>query len=293
MCLISVVTPTFRREEDLRRCAESVLAQQVDADIEYIVVNDAGEELQPADWMRDPRARVVTTKRVERAFVRNTGAALSGGDYLYFLDDDDYPLPGAFQALLDAARRNPDAVHVYGAYEVFDEANEQITTISPDVEGFLHPLFLSGAMIPLQASWIRRDAFLKSGGYPPTLVPADDAYFLQHVSRLGPTARTDAVVCRVRVNHNSPATLDAQRGSMRRMPEYWAAMPDTFPLLRAQTRGRPAWAGGCARLYLKAAAHAARRRSLAGTLSRLCLAGRLALPGGVSTAFWRGLRGRF
>lgn len=291
MCLISVITPTFRREDFLQRCAESVLSQDVDADIELIVVNDAGEDLKPAAWMQDSRAKVVTTNRIERALVRNTGAALSRGEYLYFLDDDDYVLPGAFHALLATAQANPEAVHVYGAYEVFDEATQQITPVRPAVEGFLFPLLMSGAMIPLQASWIRRDAFLKSGGYPARFVPADDAYFLHHVCRLGPTAYTDTLVTRIRVNHNNPVTLNAQREHMRWMPEHWTSMADTFRLVRGQTRGRPGWAGGCVRVYLKAAARALQRGSAAIMLSRLCLAGRLALPNAGKKAFWNGLRG--
>ena len=42
---------------------------------------------------------VVNTHHSERSVARNTGAALSHGDYLHFLDDDDILLPGAYAAL--------------------------------------------------------------------------------------------------------------------------------------------------------------------------------------------------
>ncbi len=84
--LISIVTPTFHREDLLARCVQSVLAQQVDAPLEHIVVNDYGEPLAPAPWMDDPRVRVLQTFRTEHCVARNTGAALSQGRWLFFLD---------------------------------------------------------------------------------------------------------------------------------------------------------------------------------------------------------------
>ena len=59
--------------------------------------------------MDDPRVTVLNTYRTERAVARNTGAALSRGDWLYFLDDDDYALPGAFAAMLEVAERTQAA----------------------------------------------------------------------------------------------------------------------------------------------------------------------------------------
>jgi len=88
--VISVIIPTYHRQDLLVRAVDSVLSQQVEATIEVIVVNDAGEALQPAAWMDDQRVRVATTFRTERAAARNTGAALSRGQWLYFLDDDDF-----------------------------------------------------------------------------------------------------------------------------------------------------------------------------------------------------------
>ena len=164
MITISVITPTFRREGLLARCVQSVLSQQVaGAQIEQIVVNDAGEPLVHASWMEDPRVRVLDTFRTERSVARNTGAALARGQWLYFLDDDDYALPGAFQALLTCAEAAPDAVHVYGAYRVYHETDQTITTIRPALEGNAFSALVAGEAFPHRQAGYAGMRFLLRG----------------------------------------------------------------------------------------------------------------------------------
>ncbi|MGH2524992.1 MAG: glycosyltransferase family A protein, partial [Anaerolineales bacterium] len=94
----SVVIPTIGRAT-LGRSVQSVLAQDCGAaGFEVIVVNDSGRPLPEAAWQRADGVRLITTNRRERSVARNTGAALAKGDYLCFLDDDDWLLPGALEA---------------------------------------------------------------------------------------------------------------------------------------------------------------------------------------------------
>lgn len=292
MDLISVITPTFRREDLLARSVQAVLAQQVDARIEHIVVNDAGEPLGPAPWQSDERVRIVDTLRTERSVARNTGAALSRGTWLYFLDDDDYPLPGAFATLLALAKRNPDAVHLYGGYEIFDEERQTAEAVRPQCEGDLFPLLFAGETFPLQASWLRRDAFFQAGCFDPLAVPAEDVDLMPRIARRGNTARTDCLVARVRVHHPGTTTTAADRATdlFRMLPERWLQAPGTFAHLRRHTNGDPFWAGRCARQYLITGARRAKAGSYGATLSRLLLAGGLGARHFLSPPFWRGLR---
>lgn len=293
MITISVITPTFRREDLLARCVESVLAQQVaGAQFEHIVVNDAREPLARAPWQDDPRVRVLDTNRTERSVARNTGAALSQGQWLYFLDDDDYALPGAFAAMLAVTEAHPDAVHVYGGYEIHNETTHQTEAIQPTLAGDLLTQFLTGELFPLQASWFRRDAFFAAGGFDPLLAVTEDVDLLRRVGFLGPTFGTTFVSAHIRVEH--PQTTTSQWETRQ---ECWAQGIDkclqrseTLPRLRRATRQQPYWRGRCVREYVGSARHALRRGRFGQAGSRLAAGLNLGLPHLLRPVFWKGLR---
>src|SRR5215207_1476426 len=102
--LCSVIIPTVGRST-LTRAVKSVLMQSPPAsDFEVIVVNDSGVPLSEADWQKSNQVQIINTNRRERSVARNTGAAIAKGQYLHFLDDDDWILPEAYQHLLDLSQ---------------------------------------------------------------------------------------------------------------------------------------------------------------------------------------------
>ena len=292
MATISVITPTFRREDLLRRCVESVLAQGVQADIQHLVVNDAGEPLQKAAWMDDPRVTVLNTYRTERAVARNTGAALSRGDWLYFLDDDDYALPGAFAAMLEVAERT-QAAHVYGGYTILSGTTDQKTTYQPELRGDISPMLIAGEGIPPQATWIRRDAFFAVGGFDPLTVPAEDADLVRRVGLFGPIAGTPFLVAEVRVDHPDTTTTNYAKhhGIWLQGAEKALSMPETLERVRRRTTNEPYWRGRCARVYLGSAGRNLRQRRYGLAWGRLLAALQLArLPRSDRRLFRQGFR---
>ncbi len=274
--MISVVTPTFRREELLGRCVESVLAQEVDADIQHFVVNDCGEPLARAGWMDDGRVIVLNTYRTERSVARNTGAALSQGDWLYFLDDDDYALPGAFAAMLEVAERT-QAAHIYGGYRIVSGETGEETVHQPVLAGDIFPMLVAGEGIPPQATWIRRDAFFAVGGFDPLQVPAEDADLVRRIGLFGPIAGTTEIVANVRVDHAATTTTNYRRhhGIWLDGAEKILSLPETLGRVIQRTTGEPYWRGRCARVYLGSAGRNLRRRRYGLAWGRLTAALRL------------------
>jgi len=295
MTTISVITPTFNREDLLARCVESVLAQQVEnAGIEHIVVNDYGQPLQRAvAWRDDPRTRVVDTFRTERSVARNTGAALSRGDWLFFLDDD-YVLPRAFAALLEVAARHPRAVKVYGGYQIVDQTTGAAQTLQSGPAGDASAIFMAGEGLPPQATWVRRHAFFRAGCFDPLLSAAEDADLNRRVGLLGEVAGTPFVVAVVRVNHAATSTTDYARHQQffHAALEKSLQMPETLGKVVHSSQRTPYWRGRCAREYLASAFRNARARRFGTACSRLTGAGRLALSHLHAPAFWRGVRRR-
>jgi len=92
--LISVLVPTYNRKWLLPRTLQSILTQYY-KNIEVILVNDAGEDVQDiVDKFDDPRIKYFQNeKNLGLAGTRNVALRKSTGDYICLLDDDDIHLP--------------------------------------------------------------------------------------------------------------------------------------------------------------------------------------------------------
>lgn len=96
--LVSIVMPTYKRQEKLIRAVESVLAQTYEH-IELLLVNDN----EPDDeytrelkqrvikYQKDPRFKlIIQDKHINGAAARNVAIRQAKGEYIAFLDDDDW-----------------------------------------------------------------------------------------------------------------------------------------------------------------------------------------------------------
>lgn len=104
---ISVIVPVYNVENFLRECLDSLLTQTDSDDIEVICVNDGSTD-KSGDILQEykskyPRMRVITQSNKGLSAARNAGMAEMSGRYVYFLDSDDYLVPGAIQSMLDFA----------------------------------------------------------------------------------------------------------------------------------------------------------------------------------------------
>lgn len=98
----SVIIPVFNVEAYLAECLDSVLNQTF-SDWEAICVNDgstdrSGEILQEYAT-RDSRLKIASQPNAGTAKARNTGLNMATGDYIFFLDSDDWLVPDALQVI--------------------------------------------------------------------------------------------------------------------------------------------------------------------------------------------------
>jgi len=123
--MISVIMLTYNREGLVSRAIESILAQTY-KNFEYIIVDNGSTDRsgQIADEYaaRDSRIRVLHRERGNIGSGRNAGLDAAKGEYLTFIDDDDWAEPDFLEFLLTLAEENGADVAICGAADkAFDE----------------------------------------------------------------------------------------------------------------------------------------------------------------------------
>jgi glycosyltransferase involved in cell wall biosynthesis len=122
---ISVIMLTYNRELFISRAIESILARTVH-DFEFIIVdNDStGGDGAVADehTAGDNRIRVIHRKRGSAGSGRNAGLDEARGEYIAFIDDDDWREPDFLEFLYGLATENDADVSIRGATaKMFDD----------------------------------------------------------------------------------------------------------------------------------------------------------------------------
>lgn len=108
MIKISVIIPVYNVAEHLRKCLDSCLNQTL-KEIEFICVNDGSTDnsldILNEYALRDSRVIVVTQENLKQGAARNTGIKLAKGEYIGFVDSDDYIDYDYFDKLYSAAKK--------------------------------------------------------------------------------------------------------------------------------------------------------------------------------------------
>jgi len=106
MCRVSVIVPIYQVEAYLPRCLDSILAQTF-TDYELILVNDGTKDgcpqIMQAYAERDSRIRLVHKENGGLSSARNAGLDVAQGEYIAFLDSDDYAAPNWLEDIVRAA----------------------------------------------------------------------------------------------------------------------------------------------------------------------------------------------
>ena len=91
--MISVIMLTYNREHLVSRAIESILAQTY-RDFEFLIVDNGSTDksgaIADAYAAGDPRTRVIHRERGNIGAGRNTGLNAARGEYIAFIDDDDW-----------------------------------------------------------------------------------------------------------------------------------------------------------------------------------------------------------
>lgn len=129
--MISVIVPVYKVEKYLRKCVESIQAQTY-RDLEIILVDDGSPDECPALCdefaIGDARIKVVHKANGGQASARNEGLKIANGEYIGFVDSDDYIQPNMFEVLYELMNRNNTALAICGCRTVDEDGTTIVST---------------------------------------------------------------------------------------------------------------------------------------------------------------------
>lgn len=127
---ISVIIPVYNVKEYLNQCVESVCAQSYES-LEIILVNDGSTD--GSDKMcdelagTDERITVVHQENGGLSAARNTGLLKATGEYITFLDSDDYIHPKTYESMMEQLQKYDADVAASGFQVVYDSEENTLT----------------------------------------------------------------------------------------------------------------------------------------------------------------------
>lgn len=137
MALISVIVPVFNVEKYLRRCVDSILSQSFN-DFELILINDGSkdESGKICDEYKEKDSRVIVFHYPNQGVsaARNHGLDSAAGDWVAFVDSDDYILPDYLQNMYDNAKKFDSNLVLSGIIHQFEnDPNEIVEREFPEI----------------------------------------------------------------------------------------------------------------------------------------------------------------
>lgn len=120
--LLSICTPSYNYARFLTDCMEGVAKQG--REVQHVIVDDGSSD-DSVDVIKSyPSGRISWAEKPNGGLSHtlNACAALSDGEWLGWLNADDYYFPGTFDVVQEAIERNPDADFIFGDSIYVDEA---------------------------------------------------------------------------------------------------------------------------------------------------------------------------
>ena len=174
--LVSVVMSTYNTEKYIADAINSILAQTF-TNFEFIIWDDGSTD--------DTRDIVESFKdeRIKYYYHENTGLGMalrlacekSTGKYIARMDSDDISLPNRFEKEIAFLESNPDYVLVSSAVYYVDEKGTVIGRSFPYTDSKI--LIATRTMTVHPMAIMRRDSYVKAGGYLPIRFMEDDLFW--------------------------------------------------------------------------------------------------------------------
>jgi glycosyltransferase involved in cell wall biosynthesis len=256
--IISIITPSFNQGQFLAATIESVISQEGDFSIDYIIVDGGSTDdsvdiikkydamLQKGDW--PVRCKGITFRWLSERDKGQTDALMKGfrmanGEILAWLNSDDTYLPGALQTTADFFRANPETGLLYGDAYYCDTAGVIIGRYRTDE--FDLDTLASVNFICQPSTFFRRDAFDLAGGLDESLHYSLDYDLWVKIGKLFPCRYLPVYLSLYRLHETSKTIREdtlirnCEEALSVAIRHYgWAPLTRVYTLYRTQSLAR-------------------------------------------------------
>ncbi len=209
--IISVMMPTYNNAKYIKQAIESIYAQNYD-NIEIIVVDDGSTDntKEIVQQYKDIKYFYIEHKGISVA--RNTALENAKGEYIAFLDSDDYWLPNKLNTQMQYFKDHPDCEIVFTKYENFFE-DEKLKTNKRAMHEKMMEKFLKQY---LPSSIIKKELFEKYGTFGENFSGVEDTVFLYRLLKKGVSiSHIILKVFYIRRIHGQNATLNYSQETVK------------------------------------------------------------------------------
>lgn len=177
----SIIIAAYNIETYIRRCIISIINQTL-KDIEIIVVNDGSTDntlgIIKELYKLDNRIIIVNQENKGLIEARKSGLNIAKGEYILFVDGDDWLEINTLELLYNNAKENKSDIIIYNAFLSYDDRKEKFDVIFDsyiDENDYIKNLFL-GKILPCIWSRFIKLEFIKSNniGFPSDISFAED-----------------------------------------------------------------------------------------------------------------------
>lgn len=224
---LSFIVPVYNAEAYLNECLDSLLNQDIPSEeYEVICVNDGSTDgsrgILEAFGARYPNLILINQANSGVSTARNRGMKAARGTFLWFVDADDFILPGILGALRTAARETPCDRILLGGYQFTDALTPAEAEQSRREE---LPINVPGPDAVVWRSLLRREFLLQqelSFRYP-ELTHGEDGLFMYELSQCAPvTVTVNRVLYFYRVHGGSAETAVSMENQLKKLRSHIA-----------------------------------------------------------------------
>ncbi len=206
MLKLSIIIPVFNVDEYLKECLDSILAQKKSG-IEIILVenysSDKSYEICKDYKEKFPKViKVFRTKKWGASAVRNYGVKKASGEYIWFIDSDDWIEKGAIEKVLGKVEKKKADVVCISVRRVYEDGRTNIlTAVNPKEKNWKERYIMYG--FPPFQNIYRKDFWAKNFEFPEGIIHEDMAILSTVILYTEKISAIDEVIYNYRQRKNS------------------------------------------------------------------------------------------
>ncbi len=226
MIKVSIIVPVYNVEKYLRECLDSLIGQTL-KDIEIITINDGSPDnsLQILEEYatKDPRVKIINQENAGLSAARNRGLSEASGEYVAFIDSDDWVDADFCERLYNAAQKDEADIAAGGVvlYKNPQKSKKHISyqknCVYKGIKEKYYKLLFGAAHCYVCNKIYRREALIKSGiVFPEGKVYEDMHWSPRVVCELGKAVVVGGVSYFYRQNMSSITNVTPYSEKMRK-----------------------------------------------------------------------------